>query len=414
MATEVAAKDHWDDLRADFPILGQEIHGQPLTYLDNAATSQVPEPVLNTLVDHYHRDNANVHRGAHALSERSTRAFEEARCTLASFLGAADSSEVVFTSGTTDSLNSLARLLEPTMGPKDRVVVTALEHHANFVPWQQLCRRTGATFEVAPLTAEGDLDQDALESLLAAGGVRLVCAAQVSNVLGAVTPIEGLATLVHAFGAQLVVDAAQAIRHEPLDVRASGVDFLAFSGHKMCAPGGTGILYARRELWDALFPVNFGGEMVDRVRRAETSFEGPPLRFEAGTPNYPGSIALAAAARYLEGAGREMISEREHELTARAESVLDAMDGVCVLGRPTRRAGCVSFVVEGVHPFDVATLLDARGVAVRSGNLCAQPLLHETLGIQNVVRVSPAFYNTEEEIDRFAEELERVLSILRR
>lgn len=406
------SEENFDRIRSDFPILSQTIGTRPLVYLDNAATTQVPDPVLETIMRHYHTDNANVHRGIHTLSERSTAALEQAREKARAFINAGDGSEIVFTKGTTDAINTAARALESTIESDSTIVVSALEHHANFVPWQQLCERTGAHFQVIPLDEHADVDLSELEKVLATQKVALVAMTQVSNVTGTVNPIGEIVSLAHANGARMLVDAAQSIRHESVDVRALDCDLLAFSGHKMMAPTGIGVLYGKEELLAGLDPVEFGGEMVDVVTSKETTFEKPPLRFEAGTPNYVGAIALGAAMDYLEDVGREDIREREHELTLHAEKRLQEVEGLRILGSPRRRGGCVSFTIDAVHPFDLATLMDTQGFALRSGNQCAQPLLHETFGIQNITRLSPAFYNTFAEIDSCVDALKRVAPML--
>lgn len=398
--------------RGDFPILDQSVKGHPLVYLDNGATTQIPEPVLREIVRHYHTDNANVHRGIHTLSGRSTAALEAAREKVRAYLNAERAEEIVFTKGTTDSLNMLARSMEARLGPGDAVVVSALEHHANFVPWQQLCLRTGARFLVAPLDEAGDVDLEAFGRLLDENQVAVVAMTHVSNVTGTVNPVARITRMVHDHGALMVVDAAQSIRHEKVDVREIECDFLAFSGHKMCAPTGIGVLYGRFSEFEKLDPVEFGGEMVDIVTTQTTTFEALPLRFEAGTPNYVGARALGAAVDYLEGIGRDAVCAYEHELLAYAEERLAAVEGLRLLGHPAHRAGCLSFAVENVHPFDLAALLDTQGIALRSGNQCAQPLLHEAYGIQNITRLSPAFYNTRAEIDACVTALERVIPLL--
>ncbi|MEQ3363372.1 aminotransferase class V-fold PLP-dependent enzyme [Raoultibacter massiliensis] len=402
-----------ETIRKDFPILDQAIGKHPLIYLDNGATTQMPTAVLDALSAHYRTDNANVHRGIHTLSERSTASFEQARKTVQSFVNAMSSDEIVFTGGTTDSINMVARAWEDRVKPDATIAVTALEHHANFVPWQQLCKRTGARFEVIPLTPEGDVDLDALGEVLHTQNVSLVAVAHVSNVLGCVSPIRTIADMAHEHDAHLLVDAAQSIRHENVDVQELDCDFLCFSGHKMLGPTGIGVLYGKRDILDELSPVRFGGEMVDKVSTAETTFEEPPLRFEAGTPNYSGAIALAAAIDYIESTGRADIAAYEHELTAYAERALESVEGVRVLGKPAVRAGCLSFTVDDVHPFDLATFMDKQGVALRSGNQCAQPLLHEVYKVQNVTRLSPAFYNTTTEVDSCIDLLARTVAMLR-
>lgn len=403
-----------NEVRKDFPILDQDVFGRRLVYLDNAATMQMPQPVLDSVVRHYHTDNGNVHRGIHALSERSTRALEDSRERVRAFLNAESPDEIVFTSGTTGSLNMLADMWSQKLTPGSAVMVTMMEHHANFVPWQQACARRDCTFLAAPLDSSGDIDLAAFRELLDKFDVSLVAITHVSNVLGTVNPVKTITSYAHEHGAAVVVDAAQSVRHERVDVRDIDCDFLAFSGHKMGAPTGIGVLYGKRSMLEGLSPVRFGGEMVQDVRVACTTFEELPLRFEAGTPNYAGAIGLAAAIDYLDRLGLEDVHAYEHELIAYAEEQLARIDGLTVLGNPTHRAGCLSFVVEGVHPFDIATLADKLGIALRSGNQCAQPLLYEAYDVRNITRLSPAFYNTVGEIDHAVDAVERVLKTLRR
>lgn len=399
-------------LRRDFPILSQSVRGHDLVYLDNAATTQVPSAVLERISKHYLTDNANVHRGVHALARRSTEAFEQARVSVASFINAESEAEIVFTRGTTDSVNMVASSFLPELSSRDAVVVTELEHHSNFVPWQQLCKRTGARFLVAPIDQEGDVDLDAFEQLMVRNEVSLVAVAYVSNVLGTVAPVAQMAEIAHGHGALMLCDAAQAMRHGRIDVQEIDCDFLCFSGHKLLAPAGIGVLYGKQAILDALHPVSFGGEMVDIVSSGGSTFAPAPLRFESGTPNYVGAIALEAALRFIEAVGRERIALYEKELIERTVCKLRRLERVEVLGDPSRREGCVSFIVEGLHPFDVAMFLDLKGFAVRSGSMCAQPLLRERFGYESVLRVSPAFYNTRGEIDAFAQALSEVIELL--
>lgn len=401
-----------EEVRADFPILAQEVYGHPLVYLDNAATTQVPDCVLDALVTHYHTANANVHRGIHRLSELSTSAYEDARATVARFIGAPDTSCIVFTRGATDGLNMAAHGLEHLVGPGDAVVATMLEHHSNFVPWQQLAKRRGARFEAIGLDGNGDIDLAALESVLARGAVRIVAASCCSNVLGTVTPIERIVELAHAHGALVVLDGAQAMRHRAFDVAALGCDALAFSGHKMCAPTGIGVLYVAPAIQDVLEPSAFGGEMVDEVTVEATTFEKPPLRWEAGTPNYVGAIALERSIEYLEGIGLADIASYEDALVAHAVEALSDIEGLHVLGSPAHRSGCVSFSVEGVQPFDLCAMVDKLGIALRSGNNCAQPLLRDVCGTPYVSRLSVAFYNTHDEIDAAVQAVKKVLPLV--
>lgn len=405
---------HMSKIRGDFPILDQKVFGHQLIYLDNAATMQVPEPVLEAIVSHYQTNNANVHRGIHALSERSTRALEDARERVKTFINAKSSDEIVFTSGTTASLNMLADMVVGDLRPDSAVVTTMMEHHANFVPWQQACERTGHPFLVVPLDEHGDLDMRVYMNMLDRHDVSLVAVTHVSNVLGTVNPVKKIIALAHEHDALAVIDAAQSIRHESVDVQKLDCDFLAFSGHKMGGPTGIGVLYGKLELLNDLSPVRFGGEMVEDVRVAKTTFAPSPLRFEAGTPNYVGAIGLAAAIDYLESIGLADMRERETQLIYYAEERLSSIKDLHILGNPNTRAGCVSFTVEGVHPFDLATMVDKLGVALRSGNQCAQPLLYEAYDAHNITRMSPAFYNTIEEIDSAAETIERVVALLQK
>ncbi|MDO4290047.1 MAG: cysteine desulfurase [Eggerthellaceae bacterium] len=418
-------------VREDFPILGTQVHGCPLVYLDNSATTQVPECVLDRVAGHYRTSNANVHRGMHYLAHASTSALEGARRTVAAFAGAPSEDGVVFTRGTTDALNMVARGLAYLIQPGDRVVVSVMEHHSNYVPWQQLCAERGARFEVVGLDERGDVDLDELARVLdggttAAGGpaatadaagnargpVRVVALAGCSNVLGSVLPARRVADMAHAAGALFVLDGAQIMRHGVVDMQALGCDYLAFSGHKMMAGTGIGALVGTMGSLELLRPRDFGGEMVGEVTRERTTWDALPLRLEAGTPNYVGAVALAAACDYLNALGRNDVAAWEDELATHALERLRAIDGLHVLGNPRKRCGLVSFTVDGVHPLDLCTLVDARGVALRSGHNCAQPLL-DLFGLTSVARLSPAFYNTREEIDYAAEQIECAVTMLR-
>lgn len=398
-------------VREDFPILSSQIYGQPLIYLDNAATTQAPRCVLQTIQEHYEKYNANVHRGIHYLSERSTAHFETARAAVCGFLGAKSCKEIVFTAGATDGINLVARgFQERFLRPGDQVVVTEMEHHANLIPWQEACRRSGATLRVLPLTEEGELDLDAYEAMLSER-TKIVAVTAVSNVLGTVNPLERIIRGAHQAGAAVLVDAAQAMRHVRFQVQELDCDFLCFSGHKVMGPAGIGVLYGKEERLAALPPVAFGGGMVSRVSCYEAAYDDLPQRLEAGTPNYPGAIGLAAALDYLSGLGLEEIARREETLLREYETMLRQFPCVRVLGAPARRAGAVSFTVENASPYDISMLLDKLGVATRTGRHCAQPLL-ERFGVSHAVRISPAFYNQLEEIPAVRSALERTLSVL--
>ena len=392
-------------LRPAFPALSEQVHGRPLVYLDNAATAQMPQCVAQA-VQQLELRRGNVHRGIHALSEECTSAYESARATAADFLGAKPE-QIQFTSGTTDAVNQVADALRRQLRPGDRVAVTRMEHHSNFVPWQQLCREVGAEFVILPLTPEGDLDWAAVRALLAPG-VKLVAAAHSSNVLGTVNDIPTLAALTHAAGGALFVDGAQGVCHASVDVAALDCDWYAFSGHKLGAPFGIGALYSRLPLP----PARYGGGMVDEVGDSDTTFAPPPTGREAGTPNVSGAIGLGRALQFRQ-ALPEGWQAWEDGLLARLEQGLEAMERVRVLGHPRRRSGCLSFAVEGASPFDLAVLLDQLGFAVRSGHHCAQPLLR-SFGLEYALRVSPACYNTPEEIDAFLAALERVIPLCAR
>ena len=400
-----------EKIRSSFPILEREVHGHPLVYLDNGATTQVPECVIERIAEHYRTENGNVHRGMHYTANASTRALENARRTTARFINAPSEDCIVFTRGTTEALNTVAFGLRGRIERDDRIVATVLEHHSNFVTWQQLCLEHDAAFDVCAMDERGDLDLDDLRRLLERGP-RLVAVSACSNVLGTLTPIKDICAMIHDAGALAVVDGAQAMRHRIIDVQDIGCDFLAFSGHKMMAGTGIGVLYGKPEALELLSPCEFGGEMVGTVTREKTSFASAPLRFEAGTPNYVGSIALATAMDFLEGIGRTDIACYEDELVARAERALQAVPGVRIVGAPSHRSGCVSMTFDDAHPFDVCTLVDKMGVALRSGHACAEPLL-SALGTTSIARLSPAFYNTFEEIDRAVACIERVLGIIR-
>lgn len=397
-------------VRGNFPILAQTVWGRPLVYLDNAATTQLPVQVLGRVEEHYRMGNGNVHRGIHRLSELSTKSLEEARAEARAFLNAQASEEIIFTSGTTAAVNLVANGMEGMLSAGDEVLVSVLEHHSNFVPWQQLCQKTGATFRVLP-APEGVFDMDTYLSLLGPK-TRMVAVTQVSNLTGSVLPVKEITLHARSAGAWVLVDGAQGVRHENTDVQRLDCDFYCFSGHKMMAPAGIGVLYGRGELLEKLQPSVFGGGMVDEVGEDRTTFGPLPSRLEAGTPNYPAAIGLGEAIRYLTGIGRDKIAAYEHALLTHTEEELARIPEVTLLGKPQKRAGVLSFTVENVHPYDLASLLDKQGVAVRSGTHCAMPAL-KALGVRVATRVSPAFYNTFEEIGQFAQSLRSSIRMLK-
>jgi cysteine desulfurase/selenocysteine lyase len=385
-------------VRSEFPILHRPVRGKPLVYLDNAATTQKPRAVLEAVRRYYEEDNANVHRGVHLLSERATRAFEEARVKLARFIGAGDPREVIFTRGTTESVNLVAQSFGRTrVAAGDEVLVTEMEHHSNIVPWQLLCQEKGATLRVVPVTDAGDLDLDALDRLLGPR-TRLLAVTQVSNALGTVNPIDEIVARAHARGVPVLVDGAQGVSHLGFDVRASGADFYAFSGHKMYGPTGIGVLWGRREHLDAMPPWQGGGDMILSVSFEKTTFNELPYKFEAGTPHIAGAVGLGAAVDWIAAVGLEAIAAHEDGLVRYAVEALREVPELRFFGTPRRRAGAVSFLVGDVHPHDLATILDRHGVAVRAGHHCAQPLMHR-FGVAATARASFAAYNTTGDVD---------------
>jgi cysteine desulfurase/selenocysteine lyase len=399
-------------LRADFPIFEQRIHGKPLAYLDSAVTSQKPRQMLDAMRDFYETSYANVHRGVYTLSERATEAFEGARDKLRVLVNAPASREVIFVRNATEALNLVAYAWGlNNLGPGDLVVVTELEHHSNFVPWQYVTKKTGAGFRMIPLTERGELDLGSLDEIARGGDVKVVANNLVSNALGTVNPVERLAEWAHAQGAVMVVDAAQAAPHRRIDVQALGCDFLAFSAHKMCGPSGVGALWGRAELLEAMEPFNLGGHMIRSVRFEGTTWGDLPHKFEAGTSPIAEAVAFGAAVDYLEEIGLDAIEDYEHELVAYALGRLAEVPGVTAYGPPPeRRAGIVSFNVEGIHPHDVAQVLDMDGVAIRAGHHCCQPLMAR-LGVAATNRASFYLYTVPEEIDRLVEGLHKVRKV---
>lgn len=390
-------------VRADVPILSRTVHGRPLVYLDHAATSQKPRAVVERIARFYTEENANVHRGVHALSQDATDAFEDARRAVQAFVGAPHAHEVVFTRGTTEAVNLVAHSFgEAFVGAGDEIVVSELEHHANVVPWQMLAARTGAVVRVLPMDARGDLDLSVLPDLLSAR-TRLVAVTHTSNALGTVTPLAEIIAAAHDAGAAVFVDAAQAAPHAPLDVAALGADFVAFSGHKMGGPTGIGVLWGRERWLDAMPPFLGGGDMIDEVRLPTgTTFAGLPAKFEAGTPHVAGAVGLHAAVDYLAGLGMASVAAHEADVVGYAVERLGAAEGVTLVGTPRRRAGVVSFLVDGVHPYDAGTVLDRLGIAVRTGQHCAQPVMTR-LGVPGTVRASFGFYSSRDDVDALVE-----------
>jgi cysteine desulfurase / selenocysteine lyase len=398
-------------VRRDFPILHQQVNGHPLVYLDNAATTQKPESVIQAMVDYYRRDNANVHRGAHALSDRATGAFEGARRKVANFLNAPDARQILWTRGTSEAINLVAASWgRSQLQPGDRILVSAMEHHSNIVPWQMVAAERGATVEAIPVDTTGTLDLQALQGMLDAR-VRMVAVGHVSNALGTINPVAEIARMAHAAGALVFVDGAQAIAHWPVDVQALDCDFYSFSAHKLFGPTGIGVLYGRRTVLEAMPPYQGGGEMIESVSFAGTTYNQLPYKFEAGTPDIAGAVGLGAAIDYVNSLDREGAARHEEALLVYAQKKAQAVSGLTLVGTAHHKTGVMSFNLDGVHPADLGTLLDQQGVAVRTGNHCAQPIMDQ-YRIPGTVRASFSFYNTFDDVDRLFAALEKARQFL--
>lgn len=398
-----------NDIRKDFPILTRTVNDEPLVYLDNAATTQKPESVIRCIEEYYHYYNANIHRGVHTLAQLATDAYEASRQKVQTFINASSIKEVLFTRGTTTGINWVAQgFAKYRLHEGDEIWISKTEHHSNFVPWQQLALQTGASLKFLPLTEEGELDVQATKEVLT-NKAKIISIAHASNVLGTIQPIKALAQIVHEVGGVLVVDGAQAAPHMKIDVQDLDCDFYAFSGHKMLAPTGIGVLYGKQALLEEMQPIEFGGEMINFVYDTESTWNELPWKFEAGTPNIAGGIALGVAIDYLEEIGMDQIHAHEQQLVAYVYDKLTQMEGVTVHG-PTdvsSRSGVISFTMEGVHPHDLATALDMEGVAIRAGHHCAQPLMRD-LSVSSTARISFYIYNTMEEAEFFIEALQKV------
>lgn len=397
-------------IRRDFPILHHSVRGKNLVYLDNAATSQKPQVVIDAIRNYYERDNANIHRGVHFLSEHATEEYERARRTVQHFVNAADSQEVIFTRGTTESINLVAQTYgRKHVGADDEVLVTAMEHHSNIVPWQLLCEEKHAKLRVAPIDDRGELLVGEFEKLLGPR-TKFVALPHISNALGTVNPVAELVEMTHRWNAPVLVDGAQAAPHVQIDVLALGCDFYAFSGHKVYGPTGIGILYGKTALLDAMPPYQGGGDMISSVTFEKTTYNKLPYKFEAGTPNIAGAIGLGTALDYVNGLGIAKIAAYEEEVLAYAMDTVSALPGVTVIGTAPHKAGVVSFVMEGIHPHDIGTILDQEGIAVRTGHHCAQPVM-QRFNIPATVRASFALYNTKEEVDALIAGISKVREV---
>ncbi|EPZ44636.1 cysteine desulfurase [Alicyclobacillus acidoterrestris] len=396
------------EIRKDFPIFEEKINGHPLVYLDSAATSQKPRQVLDVLKRYYEHENSNVHRGVHTLGTRATESYEQAREKVATFIHAPSANQVVFTRGTTESLNMIAYGYARTrFQAGDEIVLPPSEHHSNLIPWQQVARATGASIKYLPLQPDGTIRLEDVEAAVT-DKTKLVAIAHVSNVLGTINPVKEIAEIAHRHGAIMVVDGAQSVPHMPIDVVELDCDFLAFSGHKMCGPTGIGVLYGKKELLEQMEPTYFGGEMIDVVELYESTWKEAPWKFEGGTPIIAGAIGLGAAVDYLSAIGLDAVAEHDAKLANLAMERLQAIDGIDVYGPPAgvHRGGLVTFNLRGVHPHDVATVLDTQGVAVRAGHHCAQPLMR-ILGVGSTARASFYLYNTEDDVEHLVEALQQ-------
>lgn len=399
-------------IRKDFPILEEKIYGKPLVYLDNGATTQRPLTVVDKMTEYYLRYNSNVHRGVHYLSNKCTDANEEAREIVRKFIGAASTEEIIFTRGTTESINLVAHSFgEAFIGEGDEIVVTEMEHHANIVPWQMLCDRKKAVLKVVPFNDKGELDMEVFGKLLSER-VKLVGVAYVSNVLGTVNPVKQIIDAAHARGAYVLVDGAQAIQHIPVDMQALDCDFFAFSGHKIYGPTGVGILYGKKSLLEQMPPWQGGGEMIKEVRFEKTTYNELPFKFEAGTPDFIGVIGLGEALEYVNRIGLDEIARYEHELLGYAMKQICAIPGIILYGDAGEKSSVISFGIEGIHPFDLGTLLDKMGIAIRTGQLCAEPVMQH-YGVNAMARASLAMYNTREEVDVFCAGLRKIEQIFK-
>jgi len=402
-----------EEVRRDFPILREKVRGKPLVYLDNAATSQKPQVVIETLQKYYSRENANIHRGIHFLSERATQAYEDARAKVGGFLNAAESREIIFVRGTTEGINLVAQSYgRKFIGEEDEIILSAMEHHSNIVPWQILCEQVGARLRIIPMNDDGELLIDEYERLLS-DRTKVVAVTHLSNALGTINPIKQIIQIAHRHGVPVLVDGAQAVPHLKVDVRNLDCDFYAFSGHKLYGPTGVGVLYGKASLLDAMPPYQGGGDMIRSVTFEKTLYNVLPYKFEAGTPNIAGGIGLGAAIDYLSQVGLDLVAAYERELLDYATDVVSTITGVQIIGTAKEKAGILSFVLEGVHAHDVGTILDQEGIAIRTGHHCAMPVM-QRFGVPATARASLAFYNTKEEVDALVGAIHKVKRVFGR
>lgn len=404
-------KTDFEKIRDQFPVLKRQIYGKPYVYLDNAATTQKPLSVINRLKDYYEMENSNIHRGVHFLSQEATTSFEQARKEIATFLNAAGSSEIIFTKGTTESINLVASSFGNIfLGKDDEILITWMEHHSNIVPWQLLCSRTGAKLKVCPITQSGEMIMETFEQLLNER-TKLVAVTHISNALGTINPVKEIIAKAHEAGAVVLIDGAQAVSHMKVDVQDLDCDFYCFSGHKIYGPMGIGVLYGKEALLEKMPPYQGGGEMISTVTFEETTFNQLPFKFEAGTPNVSGVLGLGAALQWVNDLGFDEISRHENDLLAYGAEKLGQIEGMKFYGQAARKAGVISFNLEGIHPYDAGTLMDKFGVAVRTGHLCTQPLV-DFFGIPGFIRASFAVYNSRQEIDMLADAIKKSRAML--
>jgi len=399
------------EIREQFPALRQQVYGKNLIYFDNGATSQKPQLVLDAINKFYSKENANIHRGVHFMSQKATTEYEESRKRIQRYINARKSEEIIFTKGTTDGINLVASSFGELLKAGDEIIISAMEHHSNIVPWQMLCMRKGLSLRVAPINEKGELLLETFKQMLSKK-TKLVAITQISNTLGTVNPIKDIVSAAHAVGAKVLVDGAQSIQHMKIDVKEMNCDFYVFSSHKVFGPTGIGVLYGKEELLDAMPPYQGGGDMISRVTFERTTYNELPFKFEAGTPHIAGGICLGKAFEFLESIDLKAAEEHERSLAKYAEDILDTFEGLKIIGEAKNKTSVVSFSVKGIHPFDIGTLLDKQGIAVRTGHHCTQPLM-DFFKIPGTVRASFAFYNTKQEIDTFVEALEKSLNMLK-
>ena len=399
-----------DLLRKDFPILDQEINGAPLAYLDNAASTQKPKAVIDAICNYYNKDHSNVHRGVHSLSVRATELYEQSRSKIAQFINANSSNEIVFTRGTTESINILASSLSKSIGEGDEILISTMEHHSNIVPWQELSLKTGANLKVIPINELGEIKLDHLEGMLN-DQTKLISITHTSNTLGTINPIKEIIKMAHLKDTKVIIDGAQAIAHQNIDVQDLDCDFYAFSGHKLYGPTGIGVLYGKENLLNELPPYQFGGEMIIKVTFEDTSYNSLPYKFEAGTPNIAGSIGLGSAIDYLESIPFDLCQQHEMSLHNYALEKLKSVDGLQLIGESSEKSPIISFIIENIHPHDIGTILNQKGVAVRTGHHCTMPLM-DYFSIAGTIRASFSFYNTIQEIDQMIDALDTACKML--